>query len=67
METSGKFYTFLIIIIRYREYMIETERNSLIKKKRLRFIFNLRESFTFLEGEKRKKNLSRYASNRIFG
>lgn len=35
--------------------MIETERNSLIKKKRLRFIFNLRESFTFLEGEKRKK------------
>lgn len=55
METSGKFYTFLIIIIRYREYMIETERNSLIKKKRLRFIFNLRESFTFLEGEKRKK------------
>lgn len=35
--------------------MIETERNSLIKKKRLRFIFNLRESFTFLDGEKRKK------------
>lgn len=63
METSGKFYTFLIIIIRYREYMIETERNSLIKKKRLRFIFNLRES----RERKEKKNLSRYASNRIFG
>lgn len=51
METSGKFYIFLIIIIRYREYMIETERNSLIKKKD--YVLSLIS--VNLEREKRKK------------
>lgn len=57
METSGKFYTFLIIIIRYREYMIETERNSLIKKKDyvLSLISVNRSRFS---REKREKKIS---------